>query len=51
VSDDLNLPVDRAAAAQVNDILLNLAVRVANAPQRPAWEPNSFFKRFAAKTE
>ncbi|HEY1946321.1 MAG TPA: M28 family metallopeptidase [Bryobacteraceae bacterium] len=51
VSDDLNQPVDRPAAAQFNDILLNLAVRVANAPQRPAWEPNSFFKRFAAKTE
>jgi Zn-dependent M28 family amino/carboxypeptidase len=51
VSDDLNQPVDRAAAAQFNDILLNLAVRVADAPQRPSWEPTSFFRRFASKTE
>jgi hypothetical protein len=47
VSDDLNQPVDRAAAAQFDAILLNLAVRVANAPQPPAWKDNSFFRRFA----
>lgn len=47
VSDDLNQPVDRAAAAQFDAILLNLAVRVADAPQPPAWKNNSFFRRFA----
>ncbi|MFL6450604.1 MAG: M28 family metallopeptidase [Bryobacteraceae bacterium] len=47
VADDLNQPVDRAAAAQFDAILLNLAVRVANAPQPPAWKDNSFFRRFA----
>lgn len=47
VSDDLSQPVDRAAAAQFDTILLNLAVRVANAPQPPAWKDNSFFRRFA----
>ncbi len=46
VSDDLNQPVDRAAAAQFDAILLNLAVRVADAPQPPAWKDNSFFRRF-----
>jgi hypothetical protein len=47
VSDDLSQPVDRAAAAQFNAILLNLAVRVADAPQPPAWKENSFFRRFS----
>ncbi len=47
VSDDLSQPVDRAAAAQFDAILLNLAVRVADAPQPPAWKDNSFFRRFA----
>jgi Zn-dependent M28 family amino/carboxypeptidase len=46
-SDDVNQPVDKAAAAQFNRILLELAMRVANDPERPHWLPNSFFKRFA----
>src|SRR5436305_10341244 len=47
VSDDLSQPVDRAAAAQFDAILLNLAVRVGNAAEPPAWKDNSFFRRFA----
>ncbi len=46
-SDDLNQPVDKAAAAQFNRIILNLAERVANASTRPTWKPDSFFRRFA----
>jgi hypothetical protein len=47
-SDDLNQPVDKAAAAEFNRILLDLGERVANAPERPHWNQNSFFKRFEA---
>jgi hypothetical protein len=46
-SDDLQQPVDKAAAAQFNHILLSLAERVADAPERPSWKADSFFKRFA----
>jgi Zn-dependent M28 family amino/carboxypeptidase len=47
-ADDLSQPVDLAAAAQFNAILQNLALRVADAAQRPTWKPASFFRRFAA---
>ncbi len=46
-SDDLSQPVDLAAAAQFDAILEKLALRVADADQRPAWKPDSFFRRFA----
>jgi len=46
-SDDLNQPVDKAAAAEFNRILLDVGERVANAADRPHWSENSFFKRFA----
>lgn len=45
-SDDAKQPVD-AAAAQFNHILLQLAERVANANERPRWNADSFFRRFA----
>jgi hypothetical protein len=48
-SDDVNQPVDMAAAAQFNAILEKLALRVADADQRPAWKADSFFRRFAQK--
>jgi hypothetical protein len=41
--------VDRPAAAQFNRILLDLGERVANAPERPQWKSDSFFKRFATE--
>ncbi len=46
-ADDVNQPVDAAAAAQFNAILEKLALRVADAAQRPQWKPDSFFRRFA----
>ncbi len=45
-SDDLNQPIDRAAAGAFVEVLRTLAVRIANRPDRPKWNPNSFFKRF-----
>ena len=47
-SDDLNQPIDRAAAAKFNDLLTRLVIRVANADKRPEWKKQSFFKRFAS---
>jgi len=46
-SDDLNQPVDKTGAAEFNRILLDLGEHVANAADRPHWNANSFFKRFA----
>jgi Zn-dependent M28 family amino/carboxypeptidase len=46
-ADDVNQPVDLAAAAQFNSILETLALRVADADKRPEWKPDSFFRRFA----
>ncbi len=45
-SDDVNQPVDLAAAGKFEDIVQDLAVKVADAPQRPQWENGSFFRRF-----
>ncbi len=45
-SDDLNQPVDLAAAGKFEDIVQALAVKVADAPQRPQWNSGSFFSRF-----
>jgi Zn-dependent M28 family amino/carboxypeptidase len=47
-SDDLNQPVDRAAAGQFVTVVRTLAMRVANRTDRPRWNPDSFFKRFAS---
>jgi hypothetical protein len=49
VSDDLNQPVDKPAAGEYIDLVERLIIRVANAPARPAWKPDSFFRRYAAK--
>jgi hypothetical protein len=46
-SDDLNQPIDLQAAGQYNRLLLRLAETVADAPARPEWKPDSFFRRFA----
>ena len=51
VKDDVNQPVDAAAAAQFNAILEQLALQVANADARPTWKPDSFFKRFATAAD
>ena len=46
-ADDLNQPVDKAAAAKLDSFVAAMARDVANQPQRPAWRPESFFRRFA----
>lgn len=46
-SDDANQPVDLAAAARFNRLILELTERVADADARPAWKETSFFRRFA----
>jgi len=46
-SDDLAQPVDKTAAAKYNRIMLDLGLRVADASERPRWNDDSFFKRFA----
>jgi Zn-dependent M28 family amino/carboxypeptidase len=44
--DNLQQPVDAAAAAQFDSFLGDLARRVANNPQRPHYLESSFFHRF-----
>ncbi|MES2173552.1 MAG: M28 family metallopeptidase [Pseudomonadota bacterium] len=45
--DDLNQPVMPAESAKLNDYVTAVTLRVANADARPAWNKDSFFKRFA----
>jgi len=47
-SDDLDQPIDLGAADKYVDVLRELALRIANRPDRPKWNDTSFFKRFAA---
>jgi hypothetical protein len=46
-SDDLNQPVDLAAAGKFEDILADMAMKVADDPNPPTWNSDSFFQRFA----
>jgi Zn-dependent M28 family amino/carboxypeptidase len=46
-SDDLSQPVAKEDAIRLHDFVGELALRVANAPDRPAWGERSFFRRFA----
>jgi hypothetical protein len=46
LKDDIHQPVDVAAAAEFDDILKLLLVRVADEDQPPHWNQDSFFKRF-----
>jgi Zn-dependent M28 family amino/carboxypeptidase len=46
-SDDLNQPVDLQAAALYEAITRGLLLDIANAPARPQWHPDSFFRRYA----
>jgi Zn-dependent M28 family amino/carboxypeptidase len=47
VSDDPSQPVFREDAVRLHDFVAELGLRVANAPQRPQWTAESFFRRFA----
>ncbi|MGA9494500.1 MAG: M28 family metallopeptidase [Terriglobales bacterium] len=46
-SDDINQPVDLAAAAKYEEIVRALLINVANGDRRPEWKPDSFFRRYA----
>jgi Zn-dependent M28 family amino/carboxypeptidase len=46
-SDDLNQPVDRAAAAKYEEIIRGLMLRVADSQEHPQWKADSFFRRYA----
>jgi len=48
VFDDLNQPVDKPAAGEFNELMMDLVERIADANTRPAWKPTSFFRRYAA---
>lgn len=50
-SDDAHQPVDLAAAAKFNQLILALAERIANEPERPRWHSDSFFRRFVKTKE
>lgn len=45
-SDDLNQPLDKAAAGEFNLLIARLMEREANADHRPTWKQTSFFRRF-----
>ncbi|PYT26143.1 MAG: peptidase M28 [Acidobacteria bacterium] len=46
-SDDIHQPVDLKAAADFDRIILDVAETVANQSERPRWNHDSFFRRFA----
>ena len=46
-TDDLSQPVEKLDAVRLNDFVAEVGLRVANAPQRPQWGSQSFFRRFA----
>ena len=46
-SDDLQQPVNLETAAKFEEIVRQLLLNVANDPHRPAWKPDSFFRRYA----
>jgi Zn-dependent M28 family amino/carboxypeptidase len=46
-SDDVNQPVDLAAAAKYEEIVRALLINIANDGHRPEWKPDSFFRRYA----
>jgi Zn-dependent M28 family amino/carboxypeptidase len=46
-SDDLAQPIDLEAAAGFTRVIAALCERIANRPDRPRWNTDSFFSRFA----
>jgi hypothetical protein len=48
VTDDLQQPVDKTAAATFDLLAARLLERVANEGSRPAWKSDSFFRRYAS---
>jgi Zn-dependent M28 family amino/carboxypeptidase len=50
VRDDIAQPIDKQAAVDFNRLYLKVVEAVANRATRPAWNTDSFFKRFATQT-
>lgn len=50
VTDDVSQPVDKQAAIDFNRLYVKVVEAVANRATRPAWNRDSFFKRFAVQT-
>ena len=48
-SDDINQPVDLGAAGKYEDVMMALALKVADARQPPQWKSDSFFRRFVSQ--
>lgn len=48
-SDDLEQPIDFESAAKFNDTYFLIVEAIANRSERPRWNHNSFFKRFAVQ--
>jgi len=46
-SDDLEQPVDLLAAAQYEEVIRGLMVRLADSRRRPQWKSDSFFRRYS----
>ena len=46
-ADDISQPVDKAAAAAFTRLMVVMTRRIGDAPQRPQWNADSFFRRFA----
>jgi len=46
-SDDLDQPVDLSSAAQYEEVVRGLLIKVADQQQRPEWKSDSFFRRYA----
>lgn len=46
-SDDLAQPVEKEEMVKLDDFVAALALELADAPERPAWNASSFFRRFA----
>ena len=46
-SDDLDQPVDLAAAAGYEEVVRGLMIKVADDSGRPQWKSDSFFRRYA----
>jgi Zn-dependent M28 family amino/carboxypeptidase len=45
--DDLAQPVEKEEMVKLDDFVAALTLRIADAPQRPTWNKDSFFSRFA----
>lgn len=45
--DDLAQPVMKAEAVKLDDYMIALTRRIADMPERPRWNDNSYFRRFA----